>query len=295
MSEKALDFLQTVPKGVMQFEIGVQSANKQTLKAVCRSENIEKLAQNVKKIPSTIHKHLDLIAGLPYEDLESFGKSYDFVMSLKPDALQLGFLKVLHGTQMQSFAQENGWKWMENPVYETFSTPYLSYEDMIFLKDVETVTDALWNKEIFEKSISYAGKIFGFWNFVCEVVKLGRQNNVFEAPHKDSFWFEFFAQKIIPLIVEKNCEDKKVPVIMKELLRYDYIITGKKGGFPSWYEHRYSKEAHRTLLEQNGGVKNARLDFAYSEYEEFFIDVCSQDFENTFDGKTVYKKLIKYR
>lgn len=238
LSEKALEFLQTVPNGVMQFEIGVQSANKQTLKAVNRSDNIEKLAQNVKQIPSTIHKHLDLIAGLPYEDLESFGKSYDFVMSLKPDALQLGFLKVLHGTQMELFAQKNGWQWMENPVYETFSTPYLSYDNMIFLKDVETVTDALWNKEIFEKSVTYAGKIFGFWNFVCAVVKLGRENNIFDAPHKDSFWFEFFAKKIIPLFVEKNCENKKVPIIMNELLRYDFIITGKKGGFPDWYEHR---------------------------------------------------------
>ena len=294
LSKKALEFLQTVPNGVMQFEIGVQSANKQTLKAVNRSDNIEKLAQNVKQIPSTIHKHLDLIAGLPYEDLESFGKSYDFVMSLKPDALQLGFLKVLHGTQMQKFAQKNGWRWMENPVYETFSTPYLSYDDMIFLKDVETVTDALWNKEIFEKSVTYAGKIFGFWNFVCAVVKLGRQFNIFDAPHKDSFWFEFFAKKIIPLFVEKNCENKKVPIIMNELLRYDFIITGKKGGFPDWYEHRYNKEEHRNLLEENGGVKNARLDFAHSEYEEFFIDVNATNFEKTYNEKSIYKKLIRY-
>lgn len=295
LSQEALDFLQTVPKNVMQFEIGVQSANKKTLQAISRSTGIEKLAQNVKLIPSTIHKHLDLIAGLPYEDLESFGKSYDFVMSLKPDALQLGFLKVLHGTQMELFAQQNGWKWMQNPVYETFETPYLSYSDMIFLKDVEVVTDALWNKEIFENSMNYAGKIFGFWNFVCQVVNLGRQNNVFNAPHKDTFWFEFFAEKIIPLFVEKNCEDINVPIILKELLRYDFIITGKKGGFPSWYEHRYNKEEHRNLLEENGGVKNARLDFAYSEYEEFFIDVHSPHFEKSFDGKTVYKKLIRYR
>lgn len=295
LSQKALDFLQTVPKGVMQFEIGVQSANKQTLKAVSRSDNIEKLAQNVKNIPSTIHKHLDLIAGLPYEDLESFGKSYDFVMSLKPDALQLGFLKVLHGTQMELFAQKNGWQWMENPVYETFSTPYLSYDDMIFLKDVETVTDALWNKEVFEHSVNYAGKIFGFWNFVCNVVKLGRENNIFDAPHKDSFWFDFFSQKIIPQFVEKNCDDKKVPIIMKELLRYDFIITGKKGGFPTWYDHRYNKEEHRNLLEENGGVKNARLDFAYSEYEEFFIDIHATDFEKTYNEKTIYKELIRYK
>ena len=128
LSNEALEFLQQVPAGVMQFEIGVQSANKKTLQAINRSDNIEKLAENIKQIPRTIHQHLDLIAGLPFENLESFGKSFDFVMALKPDALQLGFLKVLSGTQMEKYAKENGWKWMKNPVYETFSTPYMPYE-----------------------------------------------------------------------------------------------------------------------------------------------------------------------
>lgn len=82
---------------------------------------------------------------------------------------------------------------------------------------------------------------------------------------------------------------------MKELLRYDFIITGKKGGFPTWYDHRYNKEEHRNLLEENGGVKNARLDFAYSEYEEFFIDVHATDFEKTYNEKTIYKELIRYK
>ncbi|WP_287404706.1 radical SAM protein, partial [Treponema sp.] len=137
LSEKALDFLQNVPEGVMQFEMGVQSANKKTLKAINRSANTEELAAKIKRIPRTIHQHLDLIAGLPFEDLESFGKSYDFVMSLRPDALQLGFLKILGGTVMEKYASENGWKWMESPVYETFSTPHLSFGDIAFLKDME--------------------------------------------------------------------------------------------------------------------------------------------------------------
>ena len=126
LTEEALEFLQTVPAGVMQFEIGVQSSNKKTLSAVNRSTNLEKLAANIRRIPRTIHQHLDLIAGLPYENLESFGKSFDFVMSFTPDAIQLGFLKVLHGTEMEEYAKQNGWQWMDNPVYETFSTPYIS-------------------------------------------------------------------------------------------------------------------------------------------------------------------------
>ncbi|MBR4598737.1 MAG: DUF4080 domain-containing protein, partial [Treponema sp.] len=144
LSGKALSFLQNVPAGVMQFEMGVQSANKKTLAAINRSTNTEELASKIKKIPHTIHQHLDLIAGLPYEDLESFGRSFDFVMDLRPDALQLGFLKILGGTVMEKYASEHGWKWMESPVYETFSTPYLSFDDIAFLKDIETVTDAYW-------------------------------------------------------------------------------------------------------------------------------------------------------
>ena len=97
LTDEALLFLKTVPPGVMQFEIGVQSTNKKTLCAVGRSQNVETLFENIAQIPRTIHSHLDLIAGLPFEDLKSFGKSFDLTMELKPDALQLGFLKILHG------------------------------------------------------------------------------------------------------------------------------------------------------------------------------------------------------
>ena len=251
----------------MQFEIGVQSANKKTLQSICRSTGIEKIAQNVKRIPPTIHKHLDLIAGLPHEDLDSFGKSFDFVMSLKPDAMQLGFLKVLHGTQMETFAKENGWRWMKNPVYETLSTPYLSYADMIFLKDVEVVTDAFWNSGEFCKTMNYIEENVGFWNFFCKIVDEARKEDVFSAPRRTLFWFEFLASRTKLF----DSQDKT----LKELLRFDYISSGKKGGFPAWYEHRYDKENHRLALEQNGGVINARLDFAYSDYEEFNINPVS--------------------
>lgn len=267
LSEEALEFLQTVPANVMQFEIGVQSANKKTLQSICRSTGIEKIAQNVKRIPPTIHKHLDLIAGLPHEDLDSFGKSFDFVMSLKPDAMQLGFLKVLHGTQMETFAKENGWQWMKNPVYETLSTPYLSYADMIFLKDVEVVTDAFWNSGEFCKTMNYIEENVGFWNFFCKIVDEARKEDVFSAPRRTLFWFEFLASRTKLF----DSQDKT----LKELLRFDYISSGKKGGFPTWYEHRYDKENHRLALEQNGGVINARLDFAYSDYEEFNINPVS--------------------
>ena len=268
LDEEALAFLEKVPAGVMQFEIGVQSANKKTLEAVGRSCGIEKLAENIKRIPRTIHSHLDLIAGLPFEDLESFGKSFDYTMALKPDALQLGFLKVLHGTQMEQFAIANQWKWMDNPPYETFSTPYMSYEDMMFLKDIEVLLDAYWNSESFEKTMNYIGKTFGFWNFFSKLAKYAKCEGVFDVPRRESFWFEFLANVVMNTQFSESEEAK----IIYELLRFDFICSGKKGGFPNWYKHNYDKDSHRNALEQNGGVTNARLDFAYSDYDEFCVN-----------------------
>ena len=156
LSEEAMEFLQTVPEGIMQFEIGVQSSNPVVLKACGRSPETEKLHQNILCIPKTIHTHLDLIAGLPFEDLESFGRSFDFVMSMEPDVLQLGFLKVLYGAPVNSFCgSEPGWKWMKTPPYEILETPYLSYDEILFLKDLETALDAYWNDHHFDTVMRY--------------------------------------------------------------------------------------------------------------------------------------------
>ena len=283
LSEKALDFLQKVPKGVMQFEIGVQSSNKETLKAVGRSPNIEKLAQNISRIPRTIHSHLDLIAGLPFENLESFGHSFDYVMELRPDALQLGFLKVLHGTVMEQYSEKNGWLWMENPPYETLSTPYLSYQDILFLKDIEKLVDAYWNSGSFETVMTFVFGKISSWEFFSKMVDFCRKNQVFVQPRREAFWFEFLAQ-----ILKENSIREIDGKTAHELLRFDFIRGGKKGGFPDWYEHRYDKEEHRRALEKHASLDNARIGFAHSDYEEFSV--------NPFDAgqKGKFKVLFSY-
>jgi len=301
LSEKALALLQTVPKGVMQFEIGVQSSNQDTLKAINRSPNITTLADNIKQIPRTIHQHLDLIAGLPYEDLQSFGKSFDYVMDMRPDALQLGFLKVLHGTQMEQYAKENGWKWMETPAYETFSTPYMSYKDLNFLKDVETLVDAYYNSEKFKYTISYILNCVNAWQFFYDMTFICRTKGAFENLRRDLYWFELLSIiiKDEALIKQYKCFENLDCEIIYELLRYDFVITGKKGNFPLWYVHNYNKDEHRKLLMENGGVTNARLDFGYSEYEEFKINPLEQDSallqEQIADKDKIFPILIKYK
>lgn len=289
LTKEALDFLQKVPEGVMQFEMGVQTANKQTLESVNRSPNTEILAQNIRQIPRTIHQHLDLIAGLPYEDLESFGKSYDFVMSLKPDALQLGFLKVLPGTQMEEFAATNGWKWQESAVYETFSTPYMPYKDINFLKDIEHLTDAYWNKGSFSYTMNYVFRKVSPWAFLSKLAEYGRQNNTFDQARRETYWFE-----LLFTFFESACKtwtDLDYNLCI-DLLRYDFVRSGKKGNFPTWYKHRYQKEKHQSALEKEGLLHNCRVAFSYTEYEEFDYDVRS-DFPENY--KTHTEILIKYK
>lgn len=260
LSGEALDFLSSVPPGVMQFEIGIQSASEKTLRAVNRSADLKKLSCNIKRIPKTIHTHLDLIAGLPFEDLKSFGSSFDFVMSLKPDALQLGFLKVLPGTPMESYAKSGGWRWGSTPVYETFSTPYMSHEDMFFLKDLEVVLDSLWNSGDFTCTLSYVLRFVSPWGFFCYVTRKAREAGVFARERKDGFWFDFLAGLVFAERGKGSFEEEGgifsldgengglVPGVFYELLRWDYI-RGKKRNFPLWYDRRYSKERHRKLFE----------------------------------------------
>ena len=303
LSEKALDFLQKIPEGMMQFEMGVQSANKKTLAAINRSTNVEALAAKIRRIPRTIHQHLDLIAGLPYEDLESFGHSYDFVMALRPDALQLGFLKILGGTQMEKYAKENGWKWMESPAYETFSTPYLSFEDIAFLKDMETVTDAYWNKGSFACVMNYVFRMVSPWKFLSALVEYGRGVCAFDQARREAYWFELLCDFVMK---ENNgvfdatnmagagdvCGSALDKNLIYDLLRYDFVKAGKKGNFPEWYKHHYDKDRHRCLLEKNGLLENSRIGFAITEYEEFEYNVLAEKPEKE-KGHT--EVLIRYK
>lgn len=285
LSENVLNFLLTVPKNIMQFEIGVQSSNKKTLRAVDRSENIEVLAENIKRIPKTIHKHLDLIAGLPYETLEEFSKSFNYVMNLFPDALQLGFLKVLHGTKMEEIAKAGGWKWQDFPMYEFYSTPYLSFEDVLILKDLEHLVDVFYNSHHFENIISFVSRHISWWDFFYSILLYARNNNAFDAERKEIFWFNFlFSWNETQSFFDKN--------IFYQLLKYDFVLTGKKGSFPDWYNHIYNKEKHLNMLENDEKNNNLRLGFAYTEYEVFSINVLAECPENEQYETEV---LIKYK
>ncbi len=163
LNDEAVELLSHARPGMFQLEIGIQSTNPKTLKAVNRRENIYPLMYYVKKIieAGNIHIHVDLIAGLPYEDYNSFANSFNRVYGLSADCLQLGFLKMLKGTEIRRDASKHGYKFRDNAPYEVISNNYMSALDIVKLKMVEKVFNLYGNRGGFEKSVDFLIKKLG--------------------------------------------------------------------------------------------------------------------------------------
>ncbi|HPO04282.1 MAG TPA: DUF4080 domain-containing protein [Bacillota bacterium] len=157
ISEELLNLIESARSGLFQFEIGVQSTNEGTLKAIARHCDFSKLSKNVKRIMAmgNIHMHLDLIAGLPYEDYESFANSFNEVYDLRPHMLQLGFLKLLPGTPIRENAEEYGYIFRSKAPYEVISNNSISAKELAKLKMVELLLDMYYNRGGFERALDY--------------------------------------------------------------------------------------------------------------------------------------------
>lgn len=155
LNEEELSLIEKMRPGLIQLEIGVQSTNPKTIKEIHRAMKFDVVKRNVERIhkKGNIHQHLDLIAGLPYEDYESFRNSFNDVYALKPEQLQLGFLKVLKGSYMYENAQRYELVYQERPPFEVLSTKWLSYADIIRLKGIEEMVEVYYNSRQFEHTL----------------------------------------------------------------------------------------------------------------------------------------------
>ncbi|MDD2189426.1 MAG: DUF4080 domain-containing protein [Eubacteriales bacterium] len=167
IDDDMIQLLGTVRPGLLQFEIGVQSTNESALSACGRSSEFEKLAENVKRLrePGNIHIHLDLIAGLPYEDYTSFRKSFNDVYVLKMHQLQLGFLKLLKGAPIREQSEEHGYIYRSKPPYEVISSKYMTADDFIRLKQIENLLNLYYNREGFSLTLEFAIENFAMTPF----------------------------------------------------------------------------------------------------------------------------------
>ena len=162
LREEELQEMSTMRPGLIQLEIGVQSTNPDTIKAIHRTMDFEKLKGIVDRIHSfgNIHQHLDLIAGLPYEDYDSFRNSFNDVYALKPQQLQLGFLKVLKGSHMMEMCREYGIVYKTQEPYEVLSTKWLDYDHVLKLKTVENMVEVYYNSGQFQNTLEYLEGFF---------------------------------------------------------------------------------------------------------------------------------------
>ena len=210
LDKDELDLLSTMRPGLVQLEIGVQSTNEKTLETIRRKTDIEEIRQITATINSwhNIHQHLDLIAGLPWEDLESFKKSFNDVYEMEPEQLQLGFLKVLKGSYMEELIPDCDLLYSAAPPYEVLCTKWLSYGDVLELKDIEEMTEVHYNSRQFTCTLKELEKEFDTpYEMFSFMAGYYNKNHLFGISHSRIARYEIL-WKIIRERLEKNgkCE-----------------------------------------------------------------------------------------
>lgn len=227
LTEEQIQMLVSARPGLFQLEIGVQSTHRDTLVAVNRGNHFEKLSQNVQAIKKAgnIHQHLDLIAGLPYENLERFKKSFNDVFALRPEMLQLGFLKFLKGSPIYQQVKKYGYQFRDYPPYEVIANRFISFEDLMELKEVEHVLDRYYNKQRYRYSIEYIlghfSDAYAMFKSLADVI----QTEKIELNQKNE---EFRAMLLL---------SQALPIqqdFFMELLRMDYLMMGRNPNLPDF-------------------------------------------------------------
>ena len=205
LREDEIALLKKMRPGLVQLEIGVQSTNPDTIKAINRVMNVEKLEQIVASVRAghNIHQHLDLIAGLPYEDFESFGKSFDRVYKMKPQQLQLGFLKVLKGSEMCERAEEFGICYQSCPPYEVLYTRWLDSRQLAKMTHLEPFSYPVWDAEQMD-GLREAGSACAGRHKCVDAGKMGETKfALFDYCRRDPLTYEADVQ-----IVNRNGADR---------------------------------------------------------------------------------------
>ena len=284
LREDALELISDMRPGLIQLEIGVQSTNIDTITEIHRKMDFKKVADIVTRINAghNIHQHLDLIAGLPYEDLESFKQSFQDVYEVHPEQLQLGFLKVLKGSYMEKQKENYGLVYKDTPPYEVLYTKWLPYEDVLVLKKVEEMVEVYYNSSQFSNTLRLLEKEFDTaFALYDTLARFYEEKGYDKVSHSRIARFEILYEFIQTITAEENL------VLYKELLTYDLYLrenVKKRPNFAGDYtlqkdELRYINE--EILLKDERlayfGQKNMRK---FSHMEQFDHAV-NEDFKET--------------
>lgn len=229
LDREMMEFLSKVKEGLFQFEIGVQSTNPDTIDSIGRTTDFDKLRKITKEIKSykNIHQHLDLIAGLPYEGYDSFKKSFNDVYEIKPEKIQLGFLKLLKGSGLRNDQEKYGFKYLNIPPYEILENNFMNYGDIVKLKNVEDLVDKYYNEGYFENALEYIvnnhyDSPFDFYEDFSNFWEINDYNKVSNSRNR-----------LYEILVEFY-EYRRFPnsLIFNELIRFDFIKNNKDAKIP---------------------------------------------------------------
>ncbi len=252
LDEEELALLGKMRPGLVQLEIGVQSTNLRTLEEIRRKTDLERLKRSVDTINGfhNIHQHLDLIAGLPFEDYDSFRRSFDQVYRMKPEQLQLGFLKVLSGSHMEEAAAEYGLVWRSCPPYEVMRTSWLSYGDLIRLKGVENMVEVYYNSGQFTETMPELAEEFpGPFECFRELWEYYERNGLSGLSHSRLSRYEILYR----FIQEKGLDENKY----RDLLIIDLYLRENAKSRPFFApDLRQYKEELRQFYEGRESRQN---------------------------------------
>ena len=225
LNEEEIALIASMRPGLIQLEIGIQSTNMQTIQEIRRTMRFEKVKKIVEQIHAkgNIHQHLDLIAGLPYEDYQRFRCSFNEVYTLKPEQLQLGFLKVLKGSYMEEKAKDYQLVYQDRPPFEVLSTAWISYDEVIALKGIEEMVEVYYNSRQFEKTLELLEKEF---DDACAMFEKLRDyyetKGLDQINHTRISRYEILFDFVKQLLKEKHLEGKIASY--RESLIYDLYL-----------------------------------------------------------------------
>ena len=276
LNQEELEFLSTLRPGLVQLEIGVQSVNEKTISAIQRKMKFDKLKENVLfiKKQGNIHQHLDLIAGLPYEDYKSFSHSFDEVYALRPQQLQLGFLKVLKGAYMYDKQEKYGILYSENPPFEVLCTNWLTYEEIIALKQVEEMVEVYYNSAQFTRTMELLLKFFESSFQMYEVLgNYYKEKGLFQLNHARMARYEILLDFMKEQVLKQVPKEQQQETIdcFKESLLYDLYLRENLKNRPIWANSQEDyKEQIRAFYKKEAEDKKYLANYEKTEEKQLY-------------------------
>ena len=281
LGEEELELFAKMRPGLIQLEIGVQSTNGETVDAIHRHMDLDKLFYYVDRVHElgNIHQHLDLIAGLPYENYERFGCSFDDLYAHEPDQLQLGFLKVLKGTMMEEEVKKYSILYRNQPPYEVLGTKWLSYDEIILLKGVEELVELYYNSGQYTLTLKYAVPFFESPFRFYEMFSAWYRGKSYHKLNHNRLEKYNILREFLREHIDENEWDT-----LDEIMIYDMYLRENVKGRPAWAKDtaQYKKEWKALYREQGeklfpedvqAGIYDSKRAANQSHIEVFEIDI----------------------